>query len=236
MNVSDIKKAFGDEYPAAIMHDGIRLPLQRERRFSRSYYSKERKIEVHLSRFMDGSASITASQLEKEWPNWAEDMRSDFCQYSCWLHGQADFPEMLRYIMQHGDRGHWSGVASSVASQLPRDEAFDVLLRALHSAELGHASNFTQAIALTKHPGAEATLRKHLAALWSHRALWKDDDFTNWIAFDATTCIAHLIELAAPPSDFTDQVRRLSEHVCAGNRNSCRTFLSKHYSWLKKEE
>lgn len=190
---------------------------------------------VHISRFMDETASIAASDLQKEWPNWTEDMRSDFCQNSDWLHEQADFPEMLRYILQHGRPGHWSGIALSVASQLPCDEAFDALVRALRAAKLGHASNFTQAIAKTKHPDAETTLRRHLAALWSQAALWENDDFSNRIAFDATTCIAHLIELGAPPSDFTDQVRRLSEHVCAGNRRSCRNFLSKHYSWLKKE-
>jgi hypothetical protein len=78
-------------------------------------------------------------------------------------------------------------------------------------------------------------LRAHLAALWSHPALWDHDDFINWVGFDATTCIAHLVELGAPSSDFTEQVRRLSEHVCSGNRDSCRNFLSKHYSWLKGE-
>jgi hypothetical protein len=71
-------------------------------------------------------------------------------------------------------------------------------------------------------------------ALWSHPALWDDDAFTNWVGFDVTTCIAHLIELGAPPSDFTEQVRQLSEHVCSGNRDSTRNFLSKRYSWLKR--
>jgi hypothetical protein len=182
---------------------------------------------------MDGSASITASELQREWPGWTEDMRSDFCQSSCWLHEQVDFPEMLRFIMEHGDAKHWSGIALSVASQLPRDEAFDTLVRALRRTELRHSSNISQAIAQTKHPDAEATLRSHLATLWSHSALWDDDTFINWVGFAATTCIAHLIELGASPSDFNEQVRRLSEHVCSGNRNSCRSFLSKHYSWLK---
>jgi hypothetical protein len=233
MNISDLKKQYGDEYPAAVTMNGIRLPLHRESRFSRSYYSDKHRMGFEVSRFMEGTASITASELQREWSGWAEDMRSDFCQSSAWLHEQADFPVMLRFIMKHGDSTHWSGIALSVASQLPRDEAFDTLVRALHSTELGGSANISQAIAHTKHPDAEATLRRHLAALWSHPALWEDDVFSNQVGFDVTTCIAHLIELGASPSDFTDQVRRLSEHVCSGNRESCRNFLSKYYSWFK---
>jgi len=213
--------------------DGIRLPLRHERRFSRSYHSDEHKIGNEVSRFMDGSASITALELKREWPGWTEEIRSDFCQSSYWLHEQTDFPEMIRFIMEHGDPESWSGIALSVASQLPRDEAFDTLFRALRSTELGHGSNISQAIAHTKHPDAEVALGRHLVALWSHPSLWDDDTFINWVGFDVTTCIAHLIELGAPPSDFTEQVRQLSEHVCSGNRASCRNFLSKHYAWLK---
>ncbi len=229
----DFKKLYGDEYPTAVVMDGVRLVLRRERRFSRSYQSDEHKMGTEISRFMDGSASITASELQREWPGWTDDMRVDFCQASCWLNGQADFPEMLRFVMQHGETQQWRAIALSVASQLPREEAFDTLVHALRNTELGDASNISQAIAHTKHPDAEATLRSHLVALWSHPSLWQDNDFINWIGFEVTTCIAHLVELGALPSDFTEQVQRLSEHVCSGNRDSCRNFLSSHYSWLK---
>lgn len=209
------------------------MPLRRECRFSRSYYSDEHKMGCEVSRFMDGSASITAADLQRDWAGWTEDMRSDLCQSLRWLDGQADLPEMLRFIMEHGGPEHWSGIALGVASELPREEAFDTLVRALCSMTPGRSSNIAQGIARTKHPDAEATLRNHLSALWSHPTLWDDDAFLNWVGFDVTTCIAHLIELGAPPADFTEQVRRLSEHVCSHNRESCRNFLSKHYSWLK---
>jgi hypothetical protein len=233
VKTSDLKKQYGDEYPAAIVADGVRMPLHRERRFSRIYDSNDHKVQHEISRFMDGTASITASKLQQEWPGWTDETRMDFCQSCDWLDGQADFPEMLRFIMQHGSSEHWSGIALSVASQLPRDEAFDTLVRALRSTEPGQSSNIAQAIAYTKHPEAEAMLRQHLAALWAHPALWENTEFINSVGFDAIACIVHLIELGAPPSDFTEQVRRLSEHICPHNRESCRNFLSKHYSWLK---
>ncbi len=219
------------------MCNGIRMTLRRESRFSRSYYSDEHKTGCEESRFADGSASVTALELEQEWDKWTEDMRMDFCQScDCLSMLQADFPEMLRFIMQYGRPEHWAGIASSVALLLPRDEAFDTLVRALHNTQPGYTANITQAIAHTKHPDAEITLRKHLAVLWEHPALWDGANFMNPIAYAAMTCIAHLIELGAPPSDFTEQVRRLAEHVCSRNRESCRKRLSEHYSWLKGEK
>jgi hypothetical protein len=227
-----LKKMFGDEYPAAVVVDGVRLPLRSERWFSRSYHSDEDKMGSEVSRFMDGSASITASELQRDWHTWTEGQRMDFCQSCCWLQEQPDFPDMLRFIMQHAAPDEWSGVASSVASQLPRDEAFDILVRVLRTVEVGHTSNIGQAIAITKHPDAAPKLRHHLETIWAHRTLWDHDKFLNWVAFDATTCIAHLIELDAAPSDFEARVRELACHMCAGNRDACRNLLSKHYRWL----
>lgn len=232
MNASELKRLFGKDYPAAVVDGGVRIPLSREARFSRSYYSGERKTGTTVSRFMDGSASITFAELEREWPTWKREDRMDFCQGCVWLRGQADFPDMLRFIIKHGKHEEWSAIASSVASGLPADEAFHTLVRMLRKAEIGKSSNIAQAIAKTKHPKAETLLRKHFQSIWVLRSLWKDDAFINWVAFDATTCIAHLAELGAPLGDFEEQVRKLSRHVCARNRDSCRNFLSDYYPWL----
>ncbi len=186
-----------------------------------------------ISRFMDGSASVTAEELKNEWQNWTKDEQTDFCQESSWLYEQSDFPEMLRFIMRHGNSSDWSGIAISVGSYLPKDEAFELLLRALQATDVGSTGNITQGIALTKHPMATATLQKHLQSVWSQPALWEDDPFNTWLAFDATTCIAHLLELGASAPDFEEHVRQLAKHVCSRNRDSCRNFLSKYYEWLK---
>ncbi len=233
MELTDLKKCYGEEYPAAVTVNGLRMVLRSERRFARSYDSADHKNGCEISRFMDGSASITAIELQNDWLNWTDTERLDFCNSCCWLNGQSDFPEMLRFIMRNGCPEHWAGIALSVASHLPCDEAFETLVRALHNTDIGRTSNLTQGIAKTKHPHAIVTLRNHLATLWASPDLWNNNDFLNWVGFDATTCIEHLIELGASPSDFTEVVRQLSEHVCSRNRESCRNFLSKHYSWLK---
>lgn len=230
MNLAALKQRFGDEYPAAlVIENGLRLPLHRERRFSRYYYLEEHKNGAEISRFMDGTANITAAELQRDWDGWPEDVRWDFCQSCAWLRGQSDFHEMLRFVMQHGGWYEWCAVALSVASELPREEAYTVLVQALDQTEIGQTANFTQAIAATKHPEAEATLRRNLAAIWVHPALWANADHINNVAYDAMTCIEHLIQVGASPSDFTEQVRQLSEHVCPGNRDCVRTFLGKYY-------
>lgn len=233
MDANNLKRLYGEEYPNAIIVNGERTPLSGESRFSRNYHSTKHKRGTTVSRLMDGSASITLSQLQSEWPTWTEGDRTDFCQNCDWLRGQTDFPDMLRFIMRHGDSCDCCGIASSIAVSLPSEEAFDFLRRTLQITQIGQGSNIVQAIALTKHRSAEATLRNRLDSIWTHKSLWADDKFINWVAFDATTGIAHLIELGASPSDFDQLVRQLSEHVCSGNRGACRNFLSKYYQWLQ---
>jgi hypothetical protein len=209
------------------------MPFRREHRFSRSYRSDDPKMGCQISRFMDGSASMSAEELKREWASWDEAIRADFCNSYAWLRGQPDFPEMLRFILQQGTPIDWANVALSVASELPRDEAFGLLVKALCHTTTFQTSNLTQAIAKTRHPDAETTLRNHLTKVWERPAMWENAEFMNWVAFDATTCVAHLIELGAPPADFSEHVRQLSGHVCPRNRDACRNFLSKYYSWLK---
>jgi hypothetical protein len=232
---AQLKKAYGEEYPRVVMSEGIRYPLQRERKFARLFSEQDKKGGVLISRFMDGSAGITLAELSQNWSKWERVDKVDFCQGCSWLAGQEDFPDLLRYVMKHGQLDDWSGIALQVARELPQNEAFRFLNDALQAAGPGRGSNLTQGLAHTKHPAAASVLCDHLHATMSHPLVWEDDRFLNWIAYDAITCINHLIEeLGAAPSDFEPQVRRLSEHVCERNRRSCVNFLSKHYPWLKK--
>ena len=203
-----MKNDFGDEYPAAITFKGVRMPLIVERRWTRYYASKNPKMGHLISRFMEGSAAFTFQELARDWPTWSEDERQDFCSACVWLNKQSDYPDILRYIMQHGGPDDWSAIATFVGTLLPQGEAFDLLTRALHSTELENACNISQGISLTKHPDAERVLRAHLNALWSHPSLWTDNDFSNSLAYGATCCIEHLIAIGAPAQDFTAQVRR----------------------------
>jgi hypothetical protein len=235
MDSEHLKQMYGDEYPAAVRVFGMRMPLSRERRFSRCYTNKEHNHETEVSRFADGSASISLDQLKQEWPNWPEDDRMDFCGACTWLHGQPQFPDMLRFIIATGNHTHWSSIANALPHALPREEAFQLPRNVLKETPCNSA-NITQAIVATKHPKAETLLRDHLAEPWSKSDLWPDDPFLNWTAFDATCCIAHLLDLGTVPSDFETQAQALVQHVCEGNRRSCGTFLHQYYNWIPLPE
>ena len=225
-------KEYGDEYPAVAVFSGARMPLAREGRWSREYEHPETKAVLVISRFQDGSASISLRDLEREWPCWNAWERMEFCQASAWLNKSPEFPDMLRYIMRTGGPDDWSGIAGSVGHSLPSDEAFDLLSNALAATPFGRTANVTQGIAMTKHPDAASLLRVHLDALWREPSLWDDDSFTNWLAFDAITCIEHLLELGASSDELRGRVELLSRHVCKGTRESVHGFLGKHYPWL----
>jgi hypothetical protein len=116
----------GPEYPAFVdWEDGTRMPLVRESRWSRTYRHPTKNLEYVNSRFEDGSASITFDELSATWPSWTRTERSDFCYNCSWLRSQADFGEMLRFILHEGDWNDWSGIASCIADVLPRQEAFE---------------------------------------------------------------------------------------------------------------
>jgi hypothetical protein len=235
MDAAMLKKLFGDEYPAVALVQDIKIPFSFETRFQRHYHSKEHKMGTTVSRFMDGSASMTATRLASEWPEMTEDERVDFCSAANWLSKQADFADMLRFVIRHGKPDEWQWMSLSIATGLPQEEAYVSLAGALEIMSVEKSINIVQGIALTKHPQAEARLRQHLGVVWKQAGLWDDDDWLNWTAYAARTCIEHLLELCVPPGDFEPQVRKLSEHICERNRDDCRRFLSKYYPWLAQE-
>lgn len=228
-----MRRQFGSEYPGTILMFGrVRLPLQKETRFSRVYSAPNTQFKTVISKFEDGSAILSFAELDSGWAIWNEQDRLDFCGSSSWLYEQSDFPVMLRFVIRHGNTEHWSAVAGSVAACLPKDEAFGLLRSILDRMGDECTSNITQAIAATKHPEATDILRNHLATIWKHPALWDDDPFVNWTAHSAVCCIEHLLQLEVAPSELEDLVRELSVHRCKGIRESCQMFFHKRYDWI----
>lgn len=218
------------------MLDGEKLPFLLETRWSRLFSDEKRGKTFVVSRFMDGSTSISIHQLREQWPSWSESERCDFCQACGSIENAEELTQIVRFVLEVGSLDECSGVALDAARVLPRDEAFDLLVAALDRSRDGRAlCNLLQGIAATKHPGADILLREQLERLWASPQLWEHDSFTNWTAYDAQTCIQELLNLGASPSEFEAKVRMLAEHSCDGIRQSCRTFLGKYYPWLEME-
>lgn len=235
-SLETLRAEYGDEFPRAVNLLGVRYALTRERAFSRVYWAADRKSSFVMSRFHDGSASISLPEVEARWAGWSNDERLDLCASLGSLEGQDDVPGILRFLWQHGDPICQGTLALQVAYRLPQDEAFALLCDALGKGRPGDAANISQGVAHTKHPKAQEVLLAHLDTLWGAGDLWDDDPFTNFRAFDATCCIQHLLELGAEPALFEDKVRRLAAHPCKGNRDTCAGYLRPHYPWLPAYE
>lgn len=141
MDEDESKSRFGDDYPAFFGRGEHRIPLSKETRFSREYHDARFNLYHTISRFMDGSAKMDLKSFRKGWPTWPRRMRIDFCQNCSHLSGQEDFPDMLRFIMDHNSEDEPSAVAGSVAVLLPQDEAFERLVRALHERSYPSSAN-----------------------------------------------------------------------------------------------
>lgn len=223
----------GPGYPAFLLQGRERLPLLRERRWSRVYGTERNQTIV--SRLRDGSASISLGELASTWPDWTADDRQDFAYNCSWLAGQPDFPDILRYIARNGEAQDWGGVAQSIARHLPTEEAFGFLESMVLSMDPGERSNVFQAIALANHARSVAVLAAQLDALLETPDLWNDDPFLNWIAYDAACAVEFLLRLGEPPTKYESLVRRLAAHTCTRNAESVRRRFHSIYSGLENE-
>jgi hypothetical protein len=230
----------GKEYPAAVTSSGIRIPLAYETRFKRHYTQRGPgwESDFDVSRFVDGSASITLPQLKEDWSTWTDADRADLCDSMHDLEniGQQDFAEIVGFLLDNANPAMLGPVVLHlpVTQTFPPDETFQILLEVLQRSNPGHAADVIRAMGKSHHSDAEATIRRHLRLVVADAAAWADANHYNTIALDAAYCIFSLLELGAPAVDFVDIVRRLSEHACGKTREWCRRNFSKHYAWLRE--
>ena len=233
-------RPLGDEYPAAIKIAGTRVPLEYETRFQRHYVYREPEKETHdaISRFVDESASVTFSELKQEWSTWTDADRADFCASISDLEliGQRDLADIVRFLLQNPDPGILAPVVLylPVRQMFPAEETFQLVAGVLERTTPGRSASVVKALGLTKHPRAEAMIRRHLARIVMDPATRVHADFFNNLAQDAAYCILSLLKLGAPPADFEDIARRLSGHCCRNNREWFRRNLAEHYAWLRQ--
>ena len=216
------------EYPHAIWVGDKRLPLSRETRFTRIYTSPDGKVFSEISRFMDGTAAITAEEVKTEWPTWSKADRRDFCYAFYWLRDQSDYSEIIKVFINDGDFDVITATASEIASFL-KEEAFPILLPYLEKSEPGKGANLTQGIIASKHPDAVAVVRKRLALLRSHNSLWISEGKLNHLTHEFVCGIKHLLEVGAANAEFAEDYQKLLEHPNETIRTCTVNFLSKYF-------
>ena len=145
---------------------------------------------------------------------------------------QPDFPEMLRFLITCNDANTWPAIASSVASMLPAEEAYQTLVRWLETIDPASSANLLRAVSNVGHPEAKRLLKTYLETLQNMPELWYPDPCPNRIAFAAICAIKYLIAVGESAEKFDDAVRALSEHPCQQTRETCRGHLKSAYAWL----
>lgn len=145
---------------------------------------------IVISRFVDGSASMTLRELTREWPTWGRRDRSDFCQN---VHGLGQHPEyagMLELVFTLGDAEARASVAIELVEVMPMNQAYALLETELARAPLETYPNLVQALARTRHPNALPQLEALLETLRPLTSL-------GALPFDETRAFATLYTLCA---------------------------------------
>ena len=217
------------DYPQSFEFQGEIMTLSRETRWNRAFTSTNGKKQLRRSRFQDGSATITFSQLATEWGSWTEDERKDFCNAIGWLAGE-DRDAIFRFLIKNTDFRLLHNNALTLARYLPTSESVPWLVQCIEHCAAGEAIAYIQALAWIKAPDAINFFHGRLAKAWNHPEMFRHDSFMNWIAVEAINCIDHLIELGCSPLDYKDQAASLSEHPCTRVRQNYQSTLAKHYN------
>ena len=209
--------------------DKGKMRLVKETRWHREYALEKPNEFFQESKFTDGTASITLEELQKEWPNWSEWERIDFCQ-EVWVGQFPHLPDVIRFVMQHGNHETWSSIAFGIVDCLPPEESIPFLVRICRDDSRGGDTNLLAALAKTGAPEARMFLRSNLERLWADERLLMQEKHSNDVAADAVYCIQHLLELGEPAFEFVEKYQVLMNHPNESNREIVRNFLAKYFA------
>jgi hypothetical protein len=204
--------SLGDEYPRAVNVQGMRMPLARESRFLRVYRDDVHGAAMEVSRFMDGTATMTPSVLDAEWTGWDEELQVELCKGLWWVDAEDDREEMLRFVMRRGNPRHWSAVAPSVACYLEDEEAFALLWKAVEDSG-GIVSGMVKGL-LGLAPETPYSMIMRILDRWLQNPLiWSQEEAGIALANDALKAFGHLRrDPCAMTSGIEKKMRELGKH------------------------
>lgn len=200
------------------------MQLVKETRWSRQY-EMDPQTKFFESKFADGSADISVSQLEDEWGTWSVVERADFCQ-SVTQSRLPHLPDILRFIMLNGDFASVETVANSIARNLPAEEAVPYITDMCKTVPVGKGAKFYQALALMRPAFCRDTLMHCLNRTWSDSRFLSEDEVFDWVANDAVCLIEYLVQLGQNPGTLADKYKVLVRHPNNVNKQSAINRLS----------
>lgn len=187
------------------------MKIVRETPWSREYRGKDDKTAFIVSRFRDGSCSITLDELRRKWPDWPLSEKVDFSQSFNHFQGEGR-ADIFRFLMKQSEHDVWSAIAGVVAITLPVGEVLPFLRNCCETCEVGRGSNYFQALWFAKSPDALGILQTSLDRIWKSPDLMKPEEFCNFIAFDAIWCIDALLRLGESTESLKSHYETLKRH------------------------
>jgi len=231
MDEVDLKRHYGGDYPRVVVVLGVRCPLVREGRFVRTYADPNSNLSPRISRFQDGSATMTAWQLQREWDFWDDELKREFSEAFQHLRDQDDFPDMVRFLIRTRVGIAQGTIAVMAAQVLPPDEAFALLTDAMGKADSLFAT-IAQALVMTRHPRTRNVLARWLDRLSDHPLLWSPDPTEFMTAYDVICIIGFLCQIGEDPAQYAGQVRHLRTHPNQMIRDTLVLRLRPYFPWL----
>jgi len=200
------------------------MQLVKETRWSRQY-EMDPQTKFFESKFADGTADISVSQLEDEWGTWSVVERADFCQ-AVTQSRLPHLPDILRFIMLNGDFASVETVANSIARNLPAEEAVPYITDMCKTVPVGKGAKFYQALALMRPAFCRDTLMLCLNRTWADSRFLSEDEVFDWVANDAVCLIEYLVQLGQNPGTLADKYKVLVRHPNNVNKQSAINRLS----------
>lgn len=203
--------------------------LVAETEWSRTFWKQDGTGVFFQSKFPQGEAMITLSELAQRWPSWSESERHDFCNAVC-CGDVRDKVDIFRFLATDQAEPIRSTIALGVALSLRAEEAYPILKSWANDAKIGHRANFFQAIAITRHPDALDTLQAEFHELSEHPDLFDDSGRYNFVALELVGCIQHLLQLGSSPDTLRPMVSKLRNHPCHRIRQQVKHGLSNSFA------
>jgi hypothetical protein len=125
--------------------------LAKETEWSYHYKTCE-KSYFTISKFLaDEGFAVSASEIQKRWPNMDEGERIDFAQgFSLKATWDSNDTEILEIIMQDGNDRVWESCALAFPRHSDRERAVSFLLRRMEQQTNEQPLNYIQALGLLK--------------------------------------------------------------------------------------
>jgi hypothetical protein len=192
--------------------------LEKETEWSYHYKTGE-KSYFTISKFLaDEGFTVSASEIQRRWPNMDEGERIDFVQgFSSKASWDANDTEILEIIMQDGNDRVWESCALAFLRHPDRERAVTFLLGRLEQQTDDKPLNYIQALGLLKDrratPAIEPYFKKYREGIEKEAVTGIPDDVVfGPIPYHAYFSVCGALLSIEGSTEYSEAIRKYLEH------------------------